>query len=332
LFLKFQGEFDGVCVINLEQNYRSSPSIVKSSLSLVEHNKKRIPIKLSSNIVEDHPVEVIRCGNEKDEAKFIVSEIEKIVGGTTLLHIDSGILDQKEDSQEYQFSDFAVLYRKNAFVRYLEGEFLHRGIPYQIIGKDSFWQFKEVREVISLLKDLARTKTFISDKFNLSKLIEDHIQKSYKGDSQVSENMKKFMELVGEFEYASIWELLSQIALLSRETYIDRRANCVKLMTLHQAKGLEFENVFIAGVEEGFVPLLRVGCPSDDLEEERRLLYVGMTRAKKRLYLTYARNRLIWGKREKRLMSRFIHEIDEGTTRFKEFIRQRKKKDQMKLF
>lgn len=350
MFLEFQKEFPDAQAIKLEKNYRSTPAIVRSSLSLIEHNKERIPIKIASVLEEERPLKIVKCANSQDEAKYIVSEIEKIIGGTALLHIDCGILDQKEDASEYEFSDFAVLYRKNSFVRYLEDEFLHRGVPYQIVGTDSFWELEEIRDILNLLKYYATGNTTFAK--NLTKKIGKHLTRLdakctyeikdilerssildvYEDDAEAISNIEKLISIVQEQKYTTWEELVSKLSLTSRETYIDKRASCVKLTTLHQAKGLEFENVFIAGVEEGFIPLVKNDNLDRELEEERRLFYVGMTRAKERLYLTYSLSRQIWGRKEKRKASRFLGEIDKNNIIEHEFIIHRKRKDQMKLF
>lgn len=348
LFLRFEDEFPDAKILKLKKNYRSTPSIVKASLSLIQHNKKRLPLDLFCVNKIDSPVHIVKCGNERDEAKFIVSKIEKIIGGTALLHIDSGILEENEDQEEYQFSDFAVLYRKNSFAKYLEQEFLHKGIPYQVIGTNNLWLSQEIRKIMSLLKHLVAGNSNLGKEMQKevlnpdrleelkSKNIQDIIERSgvkndYKDNQQALENLGRFEDIVAELEYSSIRALLAKLALLSRETYIDKRANCVKLMTIHQAKGLEFYTVFISGVEEGFVPLVKEEYGKDELEEERRLFYVGMTRAKKQLYLTYTKSRLIWGRRKQQAPSRFLKEIDREIIDTKEFTPRRKKKDQMKL-
>lgn len=354
-FLKFKDEFKDAKVIKLKTNYRSTPSIVKASLSLIEHNKNRLDSKYKSIAKNDFPVQIIACTSHKDEAKFIVTEIERILGGTTLLHIDSGLSDQT-NQDEYIFNDFAILYRKNSFTKYLEHELLHKGIPYQVIGTNSFWQKSEVRDVMSVLKyltiesnlfkhqmkklklditNLRKMSALVkhNEHVNISDLIKQSgIKKNYKNNDEAYNNLDKFINLASEFRYSSLEELLSKLSLQSRETYIDKRANCVKLSTLHQTKGLEFSNVFIAGCEEDFIPLLKQGSSNETLEEERRLFYVGMTRAKDRLFLTYTKNRLIWGKREKRQPSRFLNEVNNEFTEIKRFAKKRKKKAQIKLF
>ncbi|MBN2016377.1 ATP-dependent helicase [Candidatus Dojkabacteria bacterium] len=348
LFLEFNQEFKDAKTIKLRTNYRSTPSIANASLSLILHNKDRLSNNYRCFTEIDFPVFVCKCGNEKDEAKLVSDEIEKIIGGTTLLHMDSDVAEQNENN-EYQFNDFAVLYRKNSFAKYLEQEFLHKGIPYQIIGINSFWNLPEIRDVISVIKYLVHKNNFVSKFLNPPNIdldqiknitdggqidVEEFVEASglkthYRDDKEALENLSTLIDLLEEYKCKNLEELSSRIALQSRETYIDERANCVKLLTFHQAKGLEFANVFIAGCEEGNTPLLKHDA---NIEEERRLFYVGMTRAKSRLYLSYTQNRLIWGKRQKQKPSRFLKEINQEYVHKKEFIKRRKKKEQTTLF
>jgi len=346
IFFKFGIEFTDAQILSLKKNYRSASSILNSAQNLIKNNKRRLPVNISCVKKEDFPVQIVKCGDQKDEAKFIASEVEKAIGGTTHLHIDSGM--QITDLEEFQFNDFAVLYRNNSFAKFIEPEFLHKGIPYQVIGRNNLWQRREVRDILGvlkmfILKDKPSSLNLIKSKIDLEnfrkeslvkvrKIVEKSgIKKDYKKNAEALDNIEKIVSMIEDMEYSSLEEVLSRLSLISRETYIDERANCVKMMTLHQAKGLEFSHVFIAGVEEGLIPFIKEKIEKE-LEEERRLFYVGMTRAKYRLYLTYARKRLIWGRKEKRVSSRFLEEIGDEYIQEKEFARRLKKKEQMKFF
>jgi len=348
IFLNFKKEYLDSRIIRLEKNYRSSKSIIKSSLSLIKNNKNRTNIIYNGIKKPDNKVHIIQCTNNKDEAKYISNTIENLIGGTTLIHTQQDI----SDSQEYLFSNFAVLFRKNSFSKYLEGEFLHKGIPYQIVGKNSFWEKEEIRTVLLILKYICTKSKFFKEKLyktNLDlkkiKILENSRMDNMKIPDLIDEfnireiydyeestqNIDRLLNIIKDTKFSTYDELLSILSLQSRETYINQKANCVKLMTLHQTKGLEFENVFISGCEQGFIPLEK----NDDevnIEEERRLLYVGITRAQTNLYLTYTNKRLIWGKKYDRSPSRFLKEIDDKYIEKITFEKKRKKKDQIKLF
>jgi len=346
LFLSFTKTYPNAMVMYLDTNYRSTEQIIQNATKLIKHNRKRLPLKGVSIVSKGTPVQLISCQTSRDEAKYIVSTIEKRVGGTSFLYYDSG---SDHEQGDVQFGDIAILYRNNSFADFLEKEFIHQGIPYQIIGKNPFWQQVEVRSIVLLLKSLIDPSyqehpliTALPIDFkSLSKIkreseqIGNIIEKSgifeeYKQDENAQKNIELLLSIIDDINAGELVEVISRLSLLSRETYVDKRANCVRLMTLHQSKGLEFDTVFIAGTEEGYIPSLK-DKTEEEIEEERRLFYVGMTRAKNRLYITKTRKRIIWGKRRLRTPSRFLDELETDNVEKIHFQVKRKRKDQIKL-
>lgn len=331
IFLGFENYFPSVKQIQLGTNYRSTKSIVNAASSLIEHNKKRIPNRLSSKNNKESFIQIIKCRSEQDEARFIAKKIEDMLGGISFTYKDSNSSQDGEENEEYNFSDFVILYRTNDFPKQIEEALIKQGIPRQCIGNKTFWQQEEIRDSISLIKSSDISNNHVNEKAAI--LIEKELNKKYKEDTDALSNLCRCIEIIRNTEATAIQDLLSQLKLRFRETYIDKRASCVTLMTLHQSKGLEFKVVFIAGVEEGLIPLLK-NQDLDALEEERRLFYVGMTRAMNHLYLTHAYQRMIWGKRVNQKPSRFIKDIgDENIRKIKSQHHKKKQmKEQMKLF
>jgi len=343
-FLMFHKTYPNSCILKLNNNYRSTHTIVEASKSFINNNSKRVDIKSKSISKEKLKIKVVSCISDKDEAKFISTEIERIIGGTTLLHTN---MDHNlEENLNTNFSNFAVLYRTNSFSHFIEQELIYKGIPYQVIGKNPFWQKQFVIDFLNTLKYIQSRKSFYLKNLvktslpinkiknikpnNYIKIIKvlrnedlSSAYSNYEADFQV---LKKHL-----LDSNNLDELLRRINFLSRETQIDKKANCVKLLTIHQSKGLEFQNVFIAGLEEGFFPLIK-NKRVTNIEEERRIFYVGITRPIKRLYLTYAKNRRNWSKTSKRKPSRFVNEIDKYFLDQTHFGKEIKKKSQTKMF
>jgi superfamily I DNA/RNA helicase len=192
------------------------------------------------------------------------------------------------------FSDFAVIYRTNAQAKAVEEAFLASGIPYQVIGRKSSLQSREIAEVVSYLRSLAGTDLDVS------------LRHSRESGNPVSSKSSGCRIKSGMTDKIDSDE--NETVLLTEADFFDPRANAVTLSTLHTAKGLEFRVVFITGVEEGLVPLT-VTRDDVDIEEERRLFYVGMTRAKNELLFLHARNRFLYGQRTAPSPSPFLAEI-----------------------
>ncbi len=339
--LNFERDYPEAKVIRLEQNYRSTKSIIGAAQELIKNNNQRTEKNLWTQNQEGLPITLYQAMDEKDEAEFVAQEIQSL-------------------RKFHKLSDFVILYRTNAQSRIFEEIMLKHNIPYRIIGALRFYERREIKDIIAYLRlilnsrdkvSLARIinvpsrgigaksldkylresienekiKQFLvlmedlrvrSKKLSLLELLDYILEKSgYKnwildgtpeGENRW-ENIKELKSVMSEF--ISLEEFLEKVALISDIDNYESGYDAVNIMTLHNAKGLEFSVVFISGMEEGLFPHSRSLDNPIDLEEERRLCYVGMTRAKERLYLLYADSRLVFGSRQFRCPSRFISEL-----------------------
>lgn len=320
---KFERDFAPVAVFNLIINYRSTQNILQFANDVISHNQSHPILKLQTDNQEGEEVEVISHYNEADEALFVVSEIEK--------KIELGI----------EVDSIAVLYRMNAQSRIIEEAFLHAGIPYILIGGVRFYERKEIKDLISYLRYLLNDKDEISkqrilklgkktfEKFiylctrlrkkittlTSQEILEDILQSTgyidrydelVPEEASRIENIKELLSVA--HTYQKLPEFLEQIALVESEYAQSEKTqkSGVRLMTLHQSKGLEFPIVFIIGLEEGILPHARSMYDILSLEEERRLFYVGITRAREKVYITYAQKRFMFGRGGISQISRFL--------------------------
>jgi ATP-dependent DNA helicase UvrD/PcrA len=375
--LNFEQDYPGAKLVRLEQNYRSTSTILSAANALIEHNQGRYEKNLWSDLGEGEKIVVRRLESDREEASFIVSKLDQH-------HLDDGI----------PLSDIVIFYRTNAQSRQLEDALLHQRIPYVIVGGLSFYQRREIKDVLALLRivdsgadflALARTinlpKRGIGDT-TLTRLqagaqaarltILDYCKAAIHNDPSIDvprltakqlQGLTDYVKLIDDLRIfrkeAALFDLVSQAIQLSGylnylkedpESYQDRKENLdelvskaaeweetaerptltgfleelslkssldeaatddqrVHLMTLHNGKGLEFTVTFLAGMEEGLFPHANSIGNRESLEEERRLCYVGMTRAKRKLYLTSAHFRFVWGGPQSMRPSRFLKEI-----------------------
>ena len=364
--LNFEKDYKNAHVVLLEENYRSTNTILKAANSVIKNNNEGTKLNLWTSIGDGEKIEYIRVEDEIKESSFVINKIKELV------------------SEGYNYSDFAVLYRTNAQSRTVEEAFVRNNIPYNIIGSYYFYNRKEIKDLIAYLNliyntndsvslervintpkrgigtktiDNIREKANMNDislfdaidsgkelefkklileliedskTMNLSDLIEDvlvktglrreyELDKSIESDTKV-ENLNEFKSLAVNFEDNGIYDLstfLENIMLVSDKGQYTEDDNNVNIMTLHSAKGLEFNIVFILGMEEGIFPHSRSFESAKELEEERRLCYVGITRAKKKLYLLSARTRTLYGRTSGTIESRFIKEIDSSLMNIK---------------
>lgn len=364
--LNFEKDYKNAHVVLLEENYRSTNTILKAANSVIKNNNEGTKLNLWTSIGDGEKIEYIRVEDEIKESSFVINKIKELV------------------SEGYNYSDFAVLYRTNAQSRTVEEAFVRNNIPYNIIGSYYFYNRKEIKDLIAYLNliyntndsvslervintpkrgigtktiDNIREKANMNDislfdaidsgkelefkklileliedskTMNLSDLIEDvlvktglrreyELDKSIESDTKV-ENLNEFKSLAVNFEDNGIYDLstfLENIMLVSDKGQYAEDDNNVNIMTLHSAKGLEFNIVFILGMEEGIFPHSRSFESAKELEEERRLCYVGITRAKKKLYLLSARTRTLYGRTSGTIESRFIKEIDSSLMNIK---------------
>jgi DNA helicase-2/ATP-dependent DNA helicase PcrA len=329
--MNFKSDYPDVKVFHLEQNYRSTQTILDAAFGVIEKNTSHPILKLWTEKNGGDRITLYEARNEQDEAMYIIQMI-----------LQSG----------KPFSDFAVLYRTNAQSRVLEEAFLHAGVPYVLVGGTRFYDRKEIKDVLSYLRLLANEKDTVAynraeklgkgrfEKFLafaelrktdntliafttlelLDKILEvtkyaDLYDANVEEENYRLENIKELRSVATQFP--DLPAFLENVALVEQEYtpkhLRDRDANrkAVTLMTLHAAKGLEFPVVSIVGMEEGIFPHSRSLMDREELEEERRLCYVGITRAKDKLYLTYANRRLFFGQRTQNMISRFIADIPE---------------------
>lgn len=379
--LNYQRQFQGTRLFKLEQNYRSTQTIVEAANSLIKHNRNQIPKDVFSENAKGEKIQYKPAYSDKEEAVIVAKDVKRI---------------RREDGCQY--SDFAILYRTNAQSRSFEEEFRKQGIPYRIYGGLSFYQRKEIKDIIAYFRLVANpddeeaikriinypargigatTVLKIADcahqnqvsfwavigtpeqyglavnKGTMNKLetfrllISSFIERAQTtdvyelGDAIIKEsgisqdimsgkdaddlarqeNLEEFLSGMsafveerreeGRFDELFMQDYLQDVALLTdADSDGDKDEPRVSLMTVHAAKGLEFPTVFVVGLEENIFPSPLSAASLRELEEERRLLYVAITRAEKHCILTNAKNRWRYGKMEFDNPSRFIDEID----------------------
>lgn len=325
--IKFTNDFKDTKTFSLSQNYRSTQKILDAASTVISRNTSHPVLKLWTENPSGEALEIYEATSEQDEADFIIRTI-----------ISLGVS---------KLNDVAVLYRTNAQSRVIEEAFLHHSIPYTLIGGTRFYERKEIKDVLSYLRHIANRNETISLK-RIEKLGKARLERflQYLEKHQDTEDVPtielldsvlestRYLEIYDEHDeedrarlenikelrsvainFPSMTEFLENVALVEQEYTSGPREkqfkNAVTLMTLHAAKGLEFPVVFMIGMEEGLFPHSRALMDKQELEEERRLCYVGMTRAKERLFLTHARRRLFFGQRATNTISRFLIELPE---------------------
>ncbi len=330
--LKFKDDFRNTQTFSLSQNYRSTQKILDAASSVISKNTSHPVLNLWTENPKGEDVTLYESQNEHDEGEFIINRI----------------LELKSKNPSLSYFDFAILYRTNAQSRSIEEVFLHQGISYVLIGGTRFYERREIKDVLAYLRLIANPKDIVSfkrieklGKGRLNKFLEfvenfkesetetiptleildrvlaktDYLSlydEKEEEDRARLENIKELRSVA--IEFPNLIEFLENVALVEREYMPDHSRNGEKkdatnLMTLHAAKGLEFPVVFMVGMEEGLFPHSRSLMDKNELEEERRLCYVGMTRAKEKLFLTYSRKRLFFGQRTSNIVSRFILEL-----------------------
>ena len=380
--LDFEQDYPEAKVVLLEENYRSTKTILQAANEVINNNKKRRPKKLWTQNADGENIIYHRSGDEREEANFVAGQI-----------------NHELQENKRQYSDFAVLYRTNAQSRAIEEALLKSNIPYTMVGGTKFYSRKEIRDVVAYLNVIANVRDNISferivnepkrgvgpkaletlrdfaaqqnvslleasrdvtlsslkgkaaselfnlahtllnladdvDQFTITELVEKVLDKTtYKKALEVQttsleaqnrlENIEEFLTVTksfddkesenaveGETGLDKLSRFLNDLSLVADTDSYDETSQ-VTLMTLHAAKGLEFPVVFLVGMEEGVFPLSRQAEDEDELEEERRLAYVGITRAEEVLYVTNASSRMLFGRSSYNQPSRFLREIDD---------------------
>ncbi len=321
---RFSGDFAGTKTYYLEQNYRSTQAILSYAYDVIKQNASHPILELFSQGLDGDEVIAYEAFDEQDEVRYIIDEIHK-------------------RSYDREHESYAILYRTNAQSRAIEEALLHEGLPYVLVGGVRFYERKEVKDVLCYLRLIVNPSEEVSlerakklgkrrfagfasvfrelagqvDELSTSELMErvfDATQylKLYdphnEEDYSRLENIKELKSVAMRFP--KLDEFLEQIALVESEYSEDEKHKKhtvdITLMTLHQAKGLEFDCVFIVGLEEGILPHTRSMDDQFAIEEERRLFYVGVTRARHALYITHSRRRFIFGRRSYGVPSRFL--------------------------
>ncbi|POH17645.1 DNA helicase PcrA [Fructilactobacillus sanfranciscensis] len=376
--LNFEKDYPTAHTVMLEQNYRSTKTILDAANGVIQNNDERKDKNLWTENAQGEKITYYRAQSERDEAQYIVAKIKE--------EIEKG---------HYSYDDFAVLYRTNAQSRVIEETFMKSNIPYNIVGGHKFYERKEIMDILSYLGLVAnpndslsfervinvpkrgignasfeKLRMFAGDAgMNLSEaaanvmmanaipararnaianfgqtmkeigtdvktktvteiteailektgyLAELKQTKSLENQARI-ENIEEFISVTQNFDDKyepadsetgnRLVDFLADLALVSAQDDVDENAKQVTLMTLHAAKGLEFPVVFMPGMEEKLFPLARAAEKPNELEEERRLAYVGITRAQKKLYMTNAFSRMLYGRMQNNPASRFMEEI-----------------------
>lgn len=381
--LDFEKDYPDASVILLEQNYRSTKTILDAANQVIENNTNRKPKNLWTENQEGAKITYYRGDNERDETRFVIEKMQH---------------EMRENGRDY--GDFAVLYRTNAQSRVMEETLLKANIPYKMVGGHKFYDRKEIKDILAYLNVIANPQDSISfervvnspkrgigpgsvdklrqfasihewalleaaqnvDLANISgkagrqlaefgamidevtqmvpylsvtDLTKEVLERSgYQEDLKIQntleaqarlENLEEFLSVTQEFDKQfekqneetadapeeKLTVFLNDLALVSDIDNLEEDTTQVTLMTMHAAKGLEFPVVFLIGLEEGVFPLSRALMEESELEEERRLAYVGITRAEEVLYLTNAFSRTLYGRTQYNRPSRFIDEIDQ---------------------
>jgi DNA helicase-2/ATP-dependent DNA helicase PcrA len=375
--LDFERDFPEAEVVKLEQNYRSTQTILSAANAVVERNRERRPKQLWTEIAGGEPVKLSELTDEHEEARWVAGEIERLA---------------EEDGVKHE--DVAVFYRTNAMSRVLEDTLVRFELPYQVIGGTKFYERAEVKDAVAYLSLLVNPSDQVSfarivnsprrgigntsqgrlaahanttglsiwevserveevpglgaaaikavsrfhetmeglrariEEAPVAELLEAVLRETGYLDALAAErtieaegraeNLEELVGMAAEFdanhelegagEVSPLEEFLQQISLYTQQDDLREEESQVTLMTLHNAKGLEYDTVFLVGCEDGAFPHMRA-LEEGGEEEERRLCYVGITRARRRLYMTWARERRLFGLAERNLPSRFTDEL-----------------------
>lgn len=360
--LNFEKDYPDAKTILLEQNYRSTSTILDAANQVIKNNSQRKDKKLWTDRGTGEKIKYYRAYNERDEAQYVIRKIKELVNKGT------------------EYKDIAILYRTNAQSRVVEEEMLKENLPYRVIGSFYFYSRKEIKDLIAYLRLIHNSKDNISllrvintpkrgiglktienltskadeegisiyDAINSGKELEfkntieklkivaedltltelidkvldasgmkKELESEQSLESEVRlENLEEFKSITKAFEekegLISLEDFLLEISLISDVEEYKDDPNRISLMTVHSVKGLEFDNVFVIGMEEGIFPHMNSLMENMALEEERRLCYVAITRAKDNLHLVNARRRTLFGKEQVNPVSRFMSEINPG--------------------
>lgn len=307
-FLRFERDHPGARVVRLTRSYRSTEQIITAATQIISRSPVRWETRLWSGLQGQARISIRKAQTPRAEAEAVVHEIERLVGGTSEFSLDSDRIDVADAGRGYGFSDLAVLYRLSALRKPLEEALERSGMPFQAVGHEAAMDQPGVRDAVAALRSL-KPQAGGSAAARILKRVEDR---------NLAECLSACARPFGD----DLNAFLDHLTLGSGMDLYDPQAERIALMTLHASKGIEFPVVFIIGCEEGVLPFpgLAAGSgrkgrgpdPVHDVEEERRLLYVGMTRTKRRLYLSHARKRVLFGRSMPGKPSRFLNDIEEA--------------------
>ncbi len=358
--LNFEKDYNEAKTILLEENYRSTSTILDAANQVIKNNRQKKDKNLWTSRGKGEKIKYYRAYNERDEAQYVIRKIKELAARDT------------------KYQDIAVLYRTNAQSRVLEEEMLKENLPYRVIGSFYFYSRKEIKDLIAYLrlihnpkdnvsllraintpkrgiglktidnltikadeneisiyeaiesgkeltfKELIQKLTAMKEELTLTELIDKVLdasglkaelesEKTLESEIRL-ENLEEFKSITKSFEerdgLISLEEFLLEISLISDVEEYKDDPNRISLMTIHSVKGLEYDHVFVVGLEEGIFPHMNSLLDNSELEEERRLCYVAITRAKDDLHLVNARRRTLFGKEQVNPVSRFINEIN----------------------
>ena len=358
--LNFEKDYKDAKTILLEQNYRSTSTILDAANQVIKNNKQRKDKNLWTARGNGEKIKYYRAYNERDEAQYVIRKIKELA------------------NRNIEYKDIAILYRTNAQSRVLEEEMLKENMPYRVIGSFYFYSRKEIKDLIAYLRLIHNSKDNVSllrvintpkrgvglktidnltqkadlegisiyeaiasgkelefkniieklkvvaEGLTLTELIDKVLdasglkkdlesEKSLEAEIRL-ENLEEFKSITKTFEeregLISLEDFLLEISLISDVEEYKDDPNRISLMTVHSVKGLEFDHVFVVGMEEGIFPHINSLMENSELEEERRLCYVAITRAKDDLHLVNARRRTLFGKEQVNPVSRFVGEIN----------------------
>lgn len=307
-FRNFQRDFRSARLIVLRENYRSTQMVVGASGAVIAHNQKRIDKELVATGNKGKPISVISVPDEKAEAELVVREIESRMGGTSRYRIMSRQDAPDYGENTYSFSDFAILFRTNTQAAMFRETLETWGIPGQVVGRD------DRTMILGVIETLKSRSEDLNDQTDVGALIASVCDECAPGlmDRMLLEGVASPYR--HEAPQRAVQAVIDELTLLAALDRYDAEADKVALMTMHAAKGLEFRVVFIVGCLEGLIPYLKAG-EAVEVEEERRLFYVAMTRAKEELVILCPRRHFLYGQRVVRLESPFLSEIPKGYVR-----------------
>ncbi len=307
-FHRFRQDYPSARLFSLIRNYRSGSIIVQAASQIMGNESPELAIDNSTAVTPERIV-IHKAPTEPAEAEFVVKTIEQLIGGHSFFSVDSG-RSSGQNASSLTFSDFAVLYRASAQSSALSTALARSGIPFQRRSHDRLIEQPGVQVILQFLGATPQTGS-VRDRLTTAaqNAIEQGADREFKTDQEAITTAVELLLPLADDCASNMLRFQSEVALGAEVDTLDPRADRVSLLTLHAAKGLEFRVVFIVGCENGLIPFSWGQVDRGKIEEERRLFYVGVTRARERLFLSHARKRRVKGKFRSQEPSPFIKEI-----------------------